>query len=602
MRRKISRQEGSLSNKFFFPGVISLVFFYYSFYFWAEFFIKYFFDQGRFDLLNVWSGALQNYPLDYYLGQIENRFFGPGKMILSGGAFMAIAWRYLKTRSLWMYMLAVFLYFLVTRPEVLMYPPFGESVTAPYAEAVWLVRNSLNYFELQQQLPKTLGGMLYYPFSIYSFLAAVFLKFLPGAIVFNLTMHVITFLMSASIVAVLREILRQYFNDEIALLGSFLLLSLPIYQCMTEMINMEMSLVFFAVFSFYYLIKNRMIQAFVFAVLSMLIKLPGAIACGAVFIYSFFLAAQKNIKSERIKIVFLGVLAVLLTGGKLVLRLIFRQGQTKQNTINFLNGLSNIIIMPEFWMFCAISIIFFLQFIVKLLRKENLSKEVLRKHTVLWLSWFMSLVWFGLYANFSVMGPRYKLLLYPFLIIVLTVCLHRLFLIKKNVLKVIFSVMILWNLIGSFGWPTTDYVASGVYGFNSLERSLEYRNMLKLQIKLSALIEEKYSDFIIGAPHVIAQALHFKELGYVSKEMEVVVYGMNPTHGLRPVPPMTTYTLLNMRWIAFDTSSNPRIPFPYPMDPKDVVLDHLWVGDRHIYIFQGGFAIEKMREIISRMD
>jgi len=57
-----------------------------------------------------------------------------------------------------------------------------------------------------------------------------------------------------------------------------------------------------------------------------------------------------------------------------------------------------------------------------------------------------------------------------------------------------------------------------------IERSLEYRNHLKMQRKLAKEMETNYANLLIVAPFTTAETLVFPELGYVKKPLNVQEY------------------------------------------------------------------------------
>ena len=128
---------------------------------------------------------------------------------------------------------------------------------------------------------------------------------------------------------------------------------------------------------------------------------------------------------------------------------------------------------------------------------------------------------------------------------------------------------------------------------NYAERSLEYRNILKLKIRTVREIEQNYADFTIGANVQMAQMLVFKEAGYVRKPFkDVFVYGYGSPHEeIRPYPGLENIDILKTVWIAQTEGDYDYLSF-YPIGSKDEILKEIWVGDRRMTLFRGGYSVD----------
>jgi len=134
---------------------------------------------------------------------------------------------------------------------------------------------------------------------------------------------------------------------------------------------------------------------------------------------------------------------------------------------------------------------------------------------------------------------------------------------------------------------------------NTFERSLEYRNDLKLHRQIAKSLEDNFPGFTVGAPVVIAQLLNFAEVGYVKSPRNVVVYGAGGSHeGIRPFTGLKNIDARKTIWVGLGIEENIKFPIPFPIDPDDKILQKLQVGDKIATLYMGGFAIEKMRVLV----
>jgi hypothetical protein len=206
-------------------------------------------------------------------------------------------------------------------------------------------------------------------------------------------------------------------------------------------------------------------------------------------------------------------------------------------------------------------------------------------------------MWFAMYLNLSVMGPRYKLLLAPFLILS-CVFVFTYFVKSKKIVHSILVMAILLSCLGAYGLFHPTKVQSHTYSFNELERSLEYRNDLKLDQILVKTMEEEYADYHIGAPFVVAQILSLPELGYVTKPLDVTVYGMSLYYGgIKNFAGLEQMPVRESIWIGFKKNEFVH-NLPFPIDPQyDKIIREVVWGDKEVVLFQGGIAIERMRRV-----
>ena len=561
--------------------------------------IAWLFQTNRVDFLNALLFQNGQHSLAFYQGRMEDLLFGPVFSLISGLLFFIICRKRLTNANVFVFMMAVLAYFILTRWEVLFYPPYGENMAGPLAPALWLKRHYFDFSGLLRQKTFAQGGPNVYVTSLFPWFMALLMKFSPSAKAFIFISHFICFSLAAAIVALLREILVKVFNRDIAVMGAVLLISLPVMQTMVEMINMEMPCVFFALWSVYHLINKRIGLAGMTAILSVLFKAPGGIACLTVFLVSILSLLDDEKQSIKVKNVLWGAGAMGIAVTKALTRKIIMGDQPANNKVEFLAGWSYMKGMAIFWIMLLLVLIGVSHFLFVWLqrRKGQRAPEEASRLAIVGIMLLMGVFWFLLYLNYSVMGYRYEVLLTPFFIFVLVYDLSLLFRNQKRFSMALFALTAFF-LFCSHGLLYDRNVESSVYSYHKFERSLEYRNDLKMHMKAAKEIETNYSGHLIAAPFVMSHALGVPEFGYVQKQMDVMVYGMWMSYGnFKNFTGLKGMDLYNTIWLGFYESHFP-IDLPYPMDPRDQFVKDVEEGDKRIALFKGGFAIEKMRVIV----
>ncbi len=571
---------------------------------------EFLYHKGYFQLLNLLTGAKDINTLDFYTGEMENVVLGPLQSILSGLLFLTFCLKFLRKSSARQFAMAVFVYLVLTRPDVVFYPPMGEGVTGPFSDTIWLVQHNLNYFTLLQQDTFTNGGPQIYPTALYPFFVAVLIKILPSAKIFLFCLHSMYFLMTAIIVTLLRKAAKRMFaDDRLGILLPLLFLYLPLSQCMVELLNLEIPSLFFVMLTAFFLIEDKIGLAGIMSLAALFVKDPGVIACAAVFIAALLKFLSGDSLRKNLRCLFWPLLVVIIAFVKSYARAVIVKEQKSFNMISFLCGWQNIWPSVWFYIFLFSLIIILAAFLIEnfpspwwggLGRGKRIFRLLIDDYRALTIMTLFALLWFLLYLNFLTMAYRYELLLMPFLLFSSTFALS---LIMRNRLSPILMVFIFTALVSSYGLMYAK--PHGVTADNrketeptNLERSLEYRNFIKMEMALAQEIEKNYSAYAIVAPFQTAQILGIPELGYVSKKLDVTVYGMRETLGLKPFTGLKDLPLAKTIFIGYPEQKIPKIQVPYPIDPEDRIVKKIEKGHLDVYLFQGGIAIERMRLLV----
>lgn len=549
------------------------------------------YHQGRYDFLNRITVSEGQPSLDYYQGKMEEEVWGPIYQTVAGLALLLFAVFFLRKSSLPVFALTIFVFLLMTKWEVLFFPPYGDAIGGPFAEGIWLAQNSFNYLGLAQQDGYMQGGPKVYVFTIFPTYLALGMTLIPSVKWFLIVNHLIVFLEAALVIAIFRQILLKVFSAEIALLASLLLLGMPIFQSQAEAINMEMPGLFFSAWAIHFLIGKRMPMASLAAIMALLSRDTGIITCMTVFFIGLGLFLFDEEKRFNKKTLAWGFLPVLFVGAKVSTSFWFTFFYPQSGMVSWLVGWPSLKHFETLRMY-AVSLAVFVGFAVyqSWRGRKSFLRGLFKENYLPLVMFTFTGFWFLFFLNFFAVSHRYRLLLHPFIIFCVLFAL---------VLVIPKEKWIGWGLIPVVLF--TFYASFGLlYGpliHNDhvlLERSLEYRNDLKLNMRVARELENHYEGYRIGAPFIVAQSLGMPELGYVQKKLDVMIYGMSCSYGgIKNFTGLSSLDLRKTIWIGVSNTNPPGVE--YPIDPQDQVVKQLEVGDKMASLFMGGIAIEKTR-------
>ncbi len=542
------------------------------------------FKEGQFSLLNTLTHSSANQSLDFYLGRTEETLFGPIFMLVSGLILAGFCFLYLEGSSLIVLSSVIFLYFILTRWEVLFFPPYGDAIGGPFTEAMWLKEHHFNYFGLYHAPSYNWGGPRVYLFSVYPSFLALLMVLIPHVKTFLVVNHLIVFAMAALTVALFKNILQKVWDEKISTLTALLVLSQPLFQSQAEAITMEMPGLFFVVLTCYFLVQKRFAAASVMSIIATLVRDTAMTSCWAVFITAIVVFVNKEgSKKERWKMLGWGSAALAFTVFRVLLKFLLADQHASSGMIRLLAG------WPSFrWsLILCLYTVSLISFAVRFLKEKKFR-------FIPFVLFLMAAAWYSLFLNFYAVSPRYRLTLLPFLVFCVFYTLE--FFIKNKKIQMFclvgFLSLSFFSAYGLFYTPMeeNDHVL--------LERSLEYRNDLKVYQRLAKRLEVKKKEYTIGAPFVAAQILAIPQLGYVDRPLDVVIYGMRSMYGpIKTFEGLKTIDASRTIWVGFKTNLPKYLDryFEYPIGPYDVILEDIVVGNKKASIFMGGTAIEKLR-------
>ena len=526
---------------------------------------------------------------------MENMVFGPLHMLIAGLVFLGINWVYLKDVSLKKYFLAVFIFLCVTKFEILFWPPYGDSASGPCAEAIWLARHNFNYVSLAAQRSFLAGGPKVYLFSIYPAFLALLIKLIPNAKIFLLVNHLFVFAFSAGIVSFFRGIVQKILHKDFALISSLWLLFIPLFQSQVEQINMAVPMLFFAVLSAYYLVDKRVWIASLMAIVAALVKGVAIIICGSVFVVCCGLCLfDSNIK-RKWSVFFAGFVSMVFVVLKYFAAFFVLNKDGKAEMVGWLMGWNSMRNTGIFYVFVFVAICFFGYLLWSKMKQGIGIRAFLMREYVMGVMLVYTCSWFALFVHSQGLQPRYWLLMTPFNLFCV-IFVMGLFIRSEILRKSLLTTAIVFSCVCSYG---LFYEPVLMNAHSAQERTLEYRNDLLAHMEMVRILERRFSHFTIGAPFTFGHTLALRELGYVSRDLDILMYQFPCTYGIKTFRGLAELDLYKTIWVGVKTDPNlPKVlagKIEYPIGPEDQIVETIKYGNREINLFVGGISIEKMR-------
>lgn len=559
------------------------------------------YSHRQMEFLNIvsCSGENLNRPLDYYVGRIEDVWVGPFTSVVTGGLFLLFCLWFLQGAGSLQFWAATMLYLILSRPQVLCDPPYGDGLFGVFSEPLWLIRHHLDWIGLTLQNSYIQTGPLMYPESIYPKLISLLLYFSPSVKVFLLVNHLIVFAAGATLVTAFRGILTEFTDLKRATLGTVLFLALPIFQCHVELLNMETVCSCFAVLCLYSVLRKDFFLASAMAIFAMMVKVPGAITTIVLFGAWLLSLGSEPSKKKNLKNLLWVLIACLVALLLSVIRRVTMGEQPQEFRLAFMAGWKILKSLKFFLFFILLSALYVSRYLFAWVsnKKKGVTLPAFPVGYYKSLVFFLGAAsWFLLYINSPTIIPRYTVLAMPFLALFF-VFLFDGFIPRENIFIQSMAVIVLCSLACSHGLFYSNEKEHG--DNNSSERSLEYRNVLKVNIRAAQFIERNYPDYTIGTYGLMALALAFKEAGYVTKPLkDIFVYGYGATHqGIRPYPGLQNINIMKTIWVA-QTDGDPGYLSKYPIGPADMIIKEIWAGDKRMTLFMGGFSIEVVAKAV----
>jgi len=559
------------------------------------------YDQQQFALLNFLTGVTVHQPLGFYEGRCIETIFGPLTFVLSGIALLIMALKYFQDAKSLKFGLFIFLYLLLTRPEVLLFPPYGDTASGAFVEAIWLFQHSFDYASLAQQPIFIQGGPKVYLFSLYPTYIALLMKIIAHAKTFLVINHLLVFYFSSVVIVYFRKILLEIFDQKKAMLISIFFISFPLFQTQVEAINMEMTILLFAMMAMFYLLKKNVFLASLLTIVGVCIKGYASIFCATVFFISLFLFFISDDRWKKWKDLGWGAFAMVCGVGITYASLFILNSSAHVDKVGMFEGWPR---MKEFVVtyLYIISLFLFLGYYFKDKKEGHADSmiEYLKDHYQVLIFFVCSLGWFFLFLHSFGDQIRYKLILIPFCIICITYVASQ-YLRSDRWLNGALKGLIVFFFFCSYGFLQYP---SEVNDDAKLERSLEYRADLELDLRLVRRLEEHYADNLISAPFTTAQILGMPELTYTTKKLDVMIYEFPIKYGtIKMFKGLKDIDIKKTIWVWIKVKLAPHLKElkEYPIGPHDVVMEEIDYGRRKATLFRGGVSIEKLRRFARKV-
>lgn len=549
--------------------------------------VRLLFERGQIDFLNHILMVSPKIPsLTYYLGIAEQYVFGPISQFCVFMTLILVGLPYLSRARPLHYGLAIFLFLLISKWEVLGFPPYGDAIAGPFVEAWWLAKNNFNYVQLYHLPDYSQGGPRTYLFSVFPTYVAFWMKWLREPSLYLPVLHAIVFSMIATIGTQLREISRKVLSDKTAFLLSVLFLAIPLTQSQTEALNMEAPCLFFIMCSAFFLSQRRVLVATLAAIGAVGVKGTGIFACGSVALVIVVFLIREFRKERSVNFRYLWVIFFMTAVPcvKLFSKYWIHDTHTSAGMVGLFNGWPSFQTIRIVRWFVASLLIYLAAIIIH----KKQGKKIFYEANIMYL---YGTAFFLLLLNFFAVSPRYCFNVIPFLVFS---CVYALCLIVRpqKMQAGILVCVVLYAAFFSYGQllgSQRDHVL--------LERSLEYRNDLYLGQRVVQTVEHSYANFKIGAPMQYAQMLGIKEMGYANKDLDVFIYGFPCQYGgIEEFSGISNLNLYRTVFVGHGNDGNKKFRMvpEYPVGPDDHILKDIVFGDKEAWIFMGGFEIEKL--------
>jgi hypothetical protein len=408
-------------------------------------------------------------------------------------------------------------------------PPYWDALMGAFAQGHWLATRSFSPITLMRDAGAfDDGGACVYPFSAYPWIVgALEAGGLAPSTVF-LVLHLVSFAAAAAIVAALFELARDAVGPGLAALVAAALMAQPMFRALACQMNMDMPLAACTLLSVLALARGRFRAACAWSIAALLVKPTAIILIGANIAAlalrlvrpAWFGAQEDGTWKRRVRValivhaclfaVFVAELAVASHFDKSTPGVTLFGG-----TAQFL--VRRLWTLPEFGIALGLFLLFAPWIGARVARGGADPLEI--DLGLLLLSFT------GFYCQYENVLPRYFLQVWPALLAALVLCgLRQLRVPRRSIgaLLVLFAAFGIVNAHGRFhptrwaewrepGSPRPLVSNDGWL----LERSMEYRDDLRLDLELARRLEPHRGE-LVTAGWPVLQLLAIPRLGYVS--------------------------------------------------------------------------------------
>jgi len=370
----------------------------------------------------------------------------------------------------------------------------------------------------------------------------------------------------------------------LSFLLSCVLLFWPLFNGQIESFNMEPPLLMFGILAVYYLVEKKMWKAALMANLAAAVKGSGLFVSGVVFFIAICLFLFDKKYRFKLSVFLAGLfsLTFLMLKTYASMFLVYAKGEGMSGLVGWLIGQHPLRNMLSSYVFIVMLSFAFLIVIIELIKKRTFKLTNLNEHYLGFIIFSFSASWYGLHLHMSSILDRYLLILIPGFILCAFYIIEY-FIKNKKVLNFTLIITILFLMTNSYGFGKTQFKPGEPWVRRA---NLSYRTGIKMQINMSKYIENNFNNYKLVAPFTIAQKIAMPENGYISKKLNVYVFGHPCTYGdIQLYPGLSSLNMSNTIFLGYPTQRF--------FGEQDRIIKRFEYSDRWGVIFQGGFEVEK---------
>jgi hypothetical protein len=427
------------------------------------------------------------------------------------------------------FLVAIFLF--IYRASAMANPPYWDAILGMFHEAIWLAEHDFNYVKLaREELGYLAGGPRTYFFSWMPGFYALLMNILPEPRQVFIVLHVLNVLYAAATAGVMVAVLRTRVSLPLAIAATLAMCLQPMFLAQSSMIGSDMIMGCLSIWAFAAYLKRRHLSAIILMVVAVLVK-PTAALMAFCLAGGFVLFHLKTRKDAWTLCGYLLPAVFFFAWGPLAQRFFFRPDTNPAPGGFFPKGVSKIDYLQEQigLMFNQIPDVMILLLCVIAVHGV-LILLALRPNLLHPLRWRATLQPFEIpvicvvaLGGLTLHGilliawlPRYLLIIYPALFILLALALKPLP--GKASLPLLIALIALFcaNHHGRFYQPpilNNGYI---------LERSLEYEVDLALNQQIAQKLHADYADRTVLAHWPQAQLLAHPGFGYVTEPVDLI--------------------------------------------------------------------------------
>ncbi len=486
----------------------------------------------------------------------------------------------------------VFFVLLTIRAKTFFYPPYWDSLTGPFMEAVWLYENNFDYNSLAtQMLGFEQGGPRVYFFSIYPTLQAVLMSLIKSKEIFLLFNHALTYILASLSIVFLFKIANLVFNVRNSLLICVLCFFHPLFLSQASAINMEMPVLLLGLMAVYYFVLGKYSLSRIILLLGFYIKASCLVFSSGLVLLCF--VSGKKVKGRLALAASFTIPFFLYFIQTLIGRAIYFKPEKLAPMLSKIDllhikslAMTYIQLIPDIYIATVFGLISLVAIFI--LDKDKWRKEFVRyvkENLVILISaiiCFITLVLSQLMWGFL---PRYFLPVLPFMSILLVYIFLRLG--KEMPAVITFIVLILYvlNLRGDiYGRIRTFKGNNG----HLLERTLAFEDDIENNMALVTLLERKYPDRIVATSWPILHMLSSPHFYYTQKHFQLISsdYEAFSWKGVRKLRDIDLTDRYYADKIIFVWGNNCYSQYTKPDFNKDIILDVVKKGNSEIVVYR----------------